>query len=124
MRSFGRFAGFVHTREASLRRTYDALDADGNGVLTTPEVEAGLRSVCITCPQTRCQYRTRPEARLQHAHLACNAIKFTSWGQANEEVFASCWNWLGHLAFSAPLQGVSLAAIAVRISGVKYTGLW
>ena len=67
MRSFGRFAGFVHTREASLRRTYDALDADGNGVLTTREVAAGLRSVCITCPQTRCQYRPRPEARPHRA---------------------------------------------------------
>lgn len=61
----------MRTREASLRRTYDVLDADGNGVLTTREVEAGLSNVCITCPQTRCQYRTRPEARAWHARLAC-----------------------------------------------------
>ncbi|KAK9821932.1 hypothetical protein WJX81_004115 [Elliptochloris bilobata] len=60
--SFERFAGFVRGREASLRRTYDTLDADGNGVLTAREVEAGLSHVCITCPQTRCQYRSRPEA--------------------------------------------------------------
>ena len=70
-RSFERFAGFVRGREESLRRAYDRLDADGNGVLTAREVEAGLSHVCITCPQTRCQYRTRPEARPQHARLAC-----------------------------------------------------
>ena len=62
-RSFERFAGFVRGREESLRRTYDVLDADGNGELTGREVEAGLAHICFTCPTTRCQYRSRPEAR-------------------------------------------------------------
>jgi hypothetical protein len=62
-RRYDRFSSFVRGREASLRRTYDQLDADGNGRLTGREVEAGLANICFTCPHTRCQYRTRPEAR-------------------------------------------------------------
>ena len=68
-RSFERFAGFVRGREESLRRTYDVLDADGNGELTGREVEAGLAHICFTCPTTRCQYRSRPEAR---PAIVCN----------------------------------------------------
>ena len=52
-RSFDRFQAFVRAREAGLRATFDALDADGDGGLDAGELAAALEAVRVRCPDTR-----------------------------------------------------------------------
>lgn len=56
---FDRFQSFVRAREAGLRATFDALDADGDGALDAAELAAALETVRVRCPDTRRVYHCR-----------------------------------------------------------------
>ncbi len=62
LHSFDRFRQYISGRESSLKRTFDRLDADGDGRLTAEEVQAGLATFGFTCPFSRCVYRTKQQA--------------------------------------------------------------
>lgn len=61
LRSFERFQKYISGRESSLKRTFDRLDADGDGQLTVEEVRAGLATFGFTCPFSRCVYKTKQQ---------------------------------------------------------------
>lgn len=52
---------YISGRERSLKRTFERLDADGDGQLTADEVAAGLSNFGFTCPFSRCVYRTKTQ---------------------------------------------------------------
>ncbi len=60
--SFDRFQKYISGRESSLRKTFQRLDADGDGRLTADEVKAGLATFGFTCPFSRCVYKTKQQA--------------------------------------------------------------
>ena len=47
-----------------LQRTFDKLDTNKDGELTSRDIAAGLASMCFTCPQSRCAYKCTPKVRL------------------------------------------------------------
>lgn len=57
--NFEAFRNYVMARESALKRTFDALDNDGDGKISSTDMRAGLSHLAITCPNSRCCYRSR-----------------------------------------------------------------
>lgn len=63
--SYEAFAGFVRSREAALRKAFDAFDVDGDGRIAFEDVDASLSRVAVCCPTTGCSLRVRHAAACQ-----------------------------------------------------------